>query len=994
MKKSFFAVFILLHLLPSITETRIYAQGIFINEFMVSNSSSIQDPDFNAYSDWIEIYNSGATPVNLLNHYISDDLSNPGKFKFTTDIFIDAGSYALIWADDMNTGSHTNFKLSKTGETIILSSPSGVIIDSVYCNDGQTDISKGRYPDGNSNWYSFYPPTPGSKNLQSNIYNKITQPIVSLTGGFYQSSINLILSHPDSSVIIHYTIDGKSPTINSQTYTVPIEIDTTIVLTAKAFKEGFIPSSDVINTYFINFSCELPVFSLSTDPANFFSDTAGIYVEGTNGITGYCSNSPRNWNQDWERPVNIEFYENEELAFNLPAGVKIYGGCTRLYPMKSLAIYFREIYGCDKLNYRLFSDQQITEYNNFILRSSGQDWWRTMFRDGMVQTLIEQGMKLDYQDYRPSIVFINGQYYGIHNIREKLNEHYIGSHHNVDKNNIDLIDLSKSLSAVHGDLIAYNAMINFLSTRNMALQSNYDYIKSIVDIDEYIDYQIAEIYGANGDWPGSNMKLWRERKPGSKWRWMIYDLDFTFGGNAQGLYNTNTLAQATATNGPSWPNPPWATLMLRKMLDNNEFKNEFIQRFAVHMNTTFNAEHVINLIDSMSSVIASEIPRHKTRWPKSISLGNDWLVNIQVMKDFVELRAAEVRNHIYSKFNLNGSYSLIIKRNNPRWGKIFTHSVEVKEDSSQNIFFKNIPLKVKAVAMPGYRFVKWEGISDLTVPETEIIASSDSWLTAVFEPDDLNITSIVINEINYNSSSSFDTEDWFELYNPLPLDINISGWKVTDSNFNNFTFPDGTIIKGEDYLIVCRDTSKFNSLYLNFKKNVGNINFGLNSLEDVIILSDQAESVIDSVFYSSSNGWPSQPNGNGPTLSLINPQYDNSLSGNWKPSGGFGTPGSLNDTYTKAEENKEQKPDEFLLSYNYPNPFNNSTVISFALPEREFVSLKIYDILGREILTLLEEEKEAGYYNIPLTLNAVSGVYIYVLQTKERIQSRKMILLK
>ena len=130
-----------------------------------------------------------------------------------------------------------------------------------------------------------------------------------------------------------------------------------------------------------------------TDPENFFSDTSGIYVIGTNGITGHCSTAPRNWNQDWERPVNLEFFERDRsTGFKVAAGVQIYGGCSRLYPEKSLAFYFRSQYGPGKLNYRLFDDLDLTEYNNFVLRSSGQDWWRTMYRDGMVQTLIEQGM--------------------------------------------------------------------------------------------------------------------------------------------------------------------------------------------------------------------------------------------------------------------------------------------------------------------------------------------------------------------------------------------------------------------------------------------------------------------------------------------------------------------------------------------------------------------------------------------------------------------------
>ena len=761
----------------------INAQTLSINEFMASNSTTIVDPDFNNYADWIEIYNSGSTVVNLKDYFITDDLSQPQKFKIQNDLIVEAGGYVLIWADDANSGNHANFKLSADGESIGLFSSTFQLIDTVTFGLQQTDVSMGRFPNGSNNWFKFSPATPASANLESGIFNILPAPAISLQSGFYQTSISISASHSLTDVTIHFTNDGSIPTSSSNVYSGPLQIDSTSVLRFRAFKDGFTPSITETRTYFINEITDLPVFSLVTDPANFFSDTSGIYVAGTNGIIGNCSTEPRNWNQDWERPVTLEFFEaDKSLAFNVNTGVKIYGGCSRLYPEKSLAFYFRGEYGNDKLRYRLFDDIPVYEYNNFTLRSSGQDWWRTMFRDGMAQTLIEQGMNLDYQNYRPSILFINGNYWGIHNIREKINEHYLFYHHGVDKDNVDLVEIGKGVAGNNGDLIAYNEMINFLTTENMANPLNYDYIKSIIDIDEYIDYQIAEIYSANGDWPGSNMKLWRERKAGSKWRWIVYDLDFTFGGNAQGLATTNTLAQATATNGPSWPNPPWSTLMLRKLLDNTDFKNEFIQRMAAHINTTYEPNHVLFVIDSLANNIAAEIPRHKDRWPQSISFGSTWQELIDMMRTFAVDRPVNIRGHFNTKFSINGSASILISRNNPAWGKIFTAGVEVKNNSSSNVFFKNIPVRIKALPMPGYRFVGWEGISSETAPEISIVINTNTTLTAVFEPAELTVTSIVINEINYKSSAVFDTEDWIEFYNPDSAAVNISGWKFGDDN--------------------------------------------------------------------------------------------------------------------------------------------------------------------------------------------------------------------
>jgi hypothetical protein len=973
-----------------------FAQKIFINEFMASNLSTISDPDYNDYADWIELFNAGDESVDLLGYSITDNLSQPQKYRFQTSINIQPKQFLIIWADDRNTGAHTNFKLSADGESIGLFSPSGDVIDSVTFGMQQNNISSGRFPDGAHDWYLFSPASPGTENIEDNIINILSVPAVSHQSGFYSNPFSLTVSNKDPDVVIRYTIDGRIPTINDPFYTAPIQIDSTSILRLRTFKEGFMPGKTLSLSYFINEQTGLPVFSLITDPANFFSDTSGIYVEGTNGISGNCSSSPRNWNQDWERPVDLEFFEDDKsLAFKVSAGVKIFGGCSRIYPMKSLAFYFRSEYGFKVLPYRLFPDNLLPEYNNFILRSSGQDWWRTMFRDGMVQTLIEQGMKLDYQNYRSAVLFINGQYWGIHNIREKLNEHYIGYHHPVDKNNLDIIEISKETRVNQGDRKAYDEMINFLSNNNMAIQENYSYIKSIIDVDEYIDYLAAQIYSANGDWPGSNVKLWRERTPNGKWRWMIYDLDFTFGGNAQGVAATNTLAQATAVNGPSWPNPPWATLMFRKLLENPEFKDEFIQRFAAHMNTTFETAHVHRVIDSLGAAIASEIPRHKQRWTQSISMGSVWENNVKVMKDFASNRPVNVRGHFNTKFELAGSYGIRITINEPTWGKVFTHTVEIKKNGAQYVFFKNIPLKIYALPMPGYRFVSWEGASSSSSPSITITASSSTDLVAIFEPADLNVTGIIINEINYKSSPLFDTEDWVELYNPADTLVDITGWMFSDGKTSNqFFFPENTVIAAKDYLVLCRDTSKFLSLRNDVPSLIGNLPFGFSSDGETLQLKGASGDIVNGVKYLSSGDWTSLPNGSGAALALINPQFDNSLPENWKASQLFGTPGKLNDVYTKAEEEADESlPRTAVLYQNYPNPFNPVARINYQIANDSRVALTVFNILGQKIITLVDEYKHSGYYHADFDgRNYTSGIYLYRLEAGDFISVKKMVL--
>jgi hypothetical protein len=755
-----------------------FAQQLFINEFMASNDSTIRDPDFHEYADWIELYNSGSAPVNLNGYSITDDLRQPQKYRFATNVLVPPHSFILIWADDRAVGTHTNFKLNASGESIGLFDASARVVDTLRFGAQHADVSYGRSPDGTPTWYRLLPASPGSTNLPSQIL--LDPPILSHPNGFYAAPFTVTLTHPDAEAAFYYTRDGHTPTVSSTRYTAPIRIDSTTALRVLAFKSGLRPSVVVTATFFVQEPTTLPVFSLVTDPENFFSDTSGIYVAGTNGIIGNCSTAPRNWNQDWERPVDVELFEsNRRSGFHVACGAKIFGGCARLYPEKSLAFYFRDHYGFSKLNYQLFPDLPISEYNNFVLRSSGQDWWRTMFRDGMAQTLIKQGMRVDVQNYRPSVLFINGQYWGIHNIREKLNEHYIASHHGANPDNIDLIDISKGVSAAHGDTAAYNSLMRFLNTHSLAIQANYDSVAAVVDINNYIDYTLAQIYAANGDWPGANMKLWKERTASGKWRWLIYDLDFTFGGNAQGRYNTNTLAQATATNGPSWPNPPWSTLMLRKLLENLGFKNESIQRYAVHLNTTFYPPRVVHIIDSLAAGIASEIPRHKIRWPQSLSLDTQtWAGNIQIMRDFAALRPAASIGHFTSQFALSGTYTLIMRRRYPDQGTIFTHGVEAARADSPYVFFKNVPLRISAVPQPGFRFVRWTGVVSSAASETTIVLNTSGTLSAIFEPASVNVVEANGSETGYrlfdNYPNPFNPSTTIGFRLPLDSDVSLS----------------------------------------------------------------------------------------------------------------------------------------------------------------------------------------------------------------------------
>ncbi|MFH0734984.1 MAG: CotH kinase family protein [bacterium] len=981
--------------------SNIYSQQIKINEFMASNSNTITDPDYNKYSDWIELFNSSENDYNLKGCYITDNISNKTKFKISSDLIISAKANLIIWADDENTSNHTNFKLSASGEFIGLYNAALEVVDTITFFTQQSDISYGRFPDGSDDFYLFRPATPLSTNLESTIYNRLPDPVFNLESGFYDGEQQLKILCNVEDAAIYYTKDGSTPTSESFLFQNQMSIRTTRVIKAIAVKNGYANSKIITKTYLINEPTKLPVFSLSTDYDNFFSDSLGIYVAGTNGIIGNCSTVPYNWNQDWERPVTIELFEqNKQRVFCADAGAKIFGSCSRLFPQKSLSINFKNEFGPNKLQYKLFPDRQITEYDNFLLRNSGQDWLLTMFRDALIHTVVLQNTNIDCQAYRPAILFINGTYFGIHNLREKINNNYLTNHYQLEEENIDLIEYSIDIIANTGDLQAHDEMISFVENNDLADSTNYNYINSIIDIDEFIDYQICEIYCVNPDWPCNNTKLWHSRDNTNKWRWILFDMDLSFGGSVNGNYDMNSLALATGTEPVGYPNPPWSTLLFRKLLENDKFKNEFIQKFAAHINITFKSNYIHNTIDSIKSMIADELPRHILKWTDLSTIITDWDGNIQVMREFAVNRPEIMRNYINHEFNLGGTFNLLLDLNNDDWGKIYVQNIDIKNNFNQ-ILFKNIPLEIKAVAMPGFRFVKWNGDISSTQQNILLNTSQNTSICAVFEPVELTNKNIVINEINYKSYELFDTGDWIELYNPLDTDISLGGWIVNDINNNQFVIPSETKIFAKDYLVICQDSLKFKSLYNNFSKLVGNSNFGLSSSEDKIALVDYDNKKVDEVWYNSNNQWPVFKSLQGRTLSLINPLFDNSLPENWKLSNGYGTPGYLNDTYTKTNDESNIIPSEFSLSQNYPNPFNPFTTIRYNIPTNSSVKLEVFNILGEILLSYDLGLQGSGQHEFKVDMKDFSsGMYVYSISIKDNYTDvkntkfNKMILIK
>lgn len=765
----------------------IQAQNIVINEYMASNALTIADEDGD-FSDWIELYNAGPLPVNLSGYGLSDDASQLFRWVFPNKT-MQVGEYLLIWASGKNKVNplqplHTNFSISAEGEEVLITKPANEIIDRVGPIAHQADISYGRLQNQTSLWRFFSPSSPGIINALSGFSLLLTTPVSTHASGYYSTAFDAALSTTIQGSKIVFTTDGSDPKPTSPEYTSPINIrnrandpnvislipTNNITATGPPYYEGWQPPLGTINkitvlrsrlyhpdappgpiktfTYFVNpilnSRYSLPVFSLATTNANLFDYNIGIYVHGKS--TNYFQDG-----DDWERPANVSLFEkNGLLAFSHDIGIRTHGNTSRSRPRKSLRVISRSEYGTSWINYQLFPDKSTSMYKRFIFRNSGNDWDMSIFRDAMLQT-ISKNLKVERQYYRPIILFINGEYWGIHDLRDRYDEHYFFAKYGI--NEMDLTILENNSLFKFGNPAGtahYNTMRSFSSTNNLAIQSNYDALSNMMDIESFTDFQIANIFAMNTDWPGNNSLYWRyyrnEYDPNAlggrdgRWRWMLLDMDFGFGlnftyvpGVGQGASH-NTLSFALVANGPAWPNPPWSTFLLRNLIKNETFKIQFINRFCDLLNSDYSEATVVAAIDSIKNMLQPEMQEHINRWRRPTSL-NEWQNNVTVMRNFAQQRPAYVRQHINNQFNLQGTAQILINNASPQMGNIQINSIVIPPMIYwSGLYFKNIPVKLQALPKPGFRFVNWSGASAATSETITLPLASNTSITAHFEP--------------------------------------------------------------------------------------------------------------------------------------------------------------------------------------------------------------------------------------------------------------------
>ncbi|HEX2959924.1 MAG TPA: lamin tail domain-containing protein [Chitinispirillaceae bacterium] len=733
---------------------------VLINELMPSNTQTYADIwDFEDFPDWIELYNSSTAQVDLSGYYLSDDFNNLKLWPFPSGTKIPAGGYLIVIADGYDTkpgqtftrdfypwnvkfqtkNYHTNFKLSSDGEKIALSKDNGgtvTIIDSVSFSSQFSDISVGRNPSGNSWGAQFDLPTPGAANSDPKKADAFSEPVsFSIVGGFYDAAQTVTLSV--SAGDIYYTTDGSIPDKRSQKYSSPITISSTTSLRARCVESGKFAGKTVTNTYFIGEKKRsLMVINLATESEWLYNKDNGVFENSLKGR---------------ELPVAMEFFTTEgKQIVKVNAGMRLGSLTNFTCPQKPMQVALKGgKYGDDFIWNQLF-DKPVANFVGLRLRQGGDAWGSNLIADGLLESICRNQLDVGYQAYRPVVVYINGKYYGIQDLREQFDDQYFISNYNVDptsKQEVRTILVppngKEGWELVSGSWDTWQAVINYVKKESMTDDTKYKEIKSQVNINSLIDYVALQEFGCNVSW-GHNEDIWKTEH--TKWQWLVTDFDRCFINTTYGNVKTDILN--SGGSGLSKSIMAQDTLF-GKLMNNAEFKAYAIQRMAAHLNSTFKPERIHAFIDSIVTTMTPEMDEYINAWKSengALQSVEAWKKDIDSVKAFITDRPQYVFQHLSNtKFAPSGTAELTITLSDTKGGEIYINEVRMNQGLSAMKFFKDIPMELRAVAFPGYVFSGWSEGGNGT-DSLALTLSVDKTLQAKFEKAEDHVIPSTISE--------------------------------------------------------------------------------------------------------------------------------------------------------------------------------------------------------------------------------------------------------
>ena len=572
------------------------------------------------------------------------------------------------------------------------------IVDSVTFGQQVPDVSYGRDAANLAQWKQFAQGTPGASNASpvvDDVRHSAPEVTISTPAGLYASSQNVTLSSPSG--VIRYTLDGSTPKTSSPAYSAPLAITATTILRARCFEAGKTPGPIATRTYFLGETQgSLPYVSVVADPETLFGNSIGIYKNTHESVSG--SYGEHDVYKGKDAPGNVEYFApGGTLGFTAGCGIRIGGENNWVHPQKALNIAISGKYGTDDVTYNLFPDSGIPLHTAFTLRDGGDNWNKDMLRDCLYPRLAKGYLNVDTADYRPSIVFVNGAYFGLHDLRQRWDETWFAQQYHVPPDKIDhllyghITSSAVTLGVDKGSSQDWLDLMAFLNSADLTTAANWAYVESKIDLDSFIDFVVSESYGNNTSW-FHNREFWREKSPSAKWRWFLTDMDRTFFvGTATGILNDMLAGED----------------VLRRLKTNTGFKQRLAQRYAAHMASTFKASRVQSIIAQMGSEVSAAVPRHVMRWAPDGTTETRRNNNIQQIKDYAALRTDNFAAEVSAELGVATAVNVTLGINNPAQGRVRVQGVPVEASTFK--MFPNIPFTLQAVPAPGYAFSHWTG---------------------------------------------------------------------------------------------------------------------------------------------------------------------------------------------------------------------------------------------------------------------------------------------
>ncbi|MCP4427154.1 MAG: hypothetical protein GY803_21925, partial [Chloroflexi bacterium] len=620
-------------------------------------------------------------------------------------------------------------------------------------------------------------------------------PEFSLPSGYYDSDQMLEISRPDISRTgqIIFTIDGSMPGADKGAiYSQPIHLEATNPVTAVIRARLLFPNGDLgpvrSAAYFIGITQPLPLVSLIVDPDDLWDETDGIYA------------NPEARGIDWERPSAI-FYvaADRRTSFQIDAGLRIHGQYSRAYNKKSFRLYFRQEYGQLRLDYPIFPDSDIASFKRLVLHAGGQDAsqiptnWTLLRNQLMANLALETNAWAAHS--QPVLLFINGEPWGLYYFRERPDQFLFAEQYGVETAAIvdtpaRRVENPDDIGPAFADWDRLTASID---ANNMAEPANYAYVASQIDLANFIDFSILQIYAANFDWPFTNMKQFRSLAPGGRWQWIVWDNDLSLGLKPWSDIDDDTLIQALDPNyagGTNLATDGRDTILLRGLLQNPAFRARFLGRASELLNTTLAPEAVIAQIDALAAAIEPAIGFENGRWDDSATL-TDWAVNVDQLRDFARRRPDIMRQQIVESLGLAGTAVVAVNQLSEGMNYLLLNNQRLDTLPWEGIYLHGGELLATAVPLPGYQFSHWQGLESADNP-LQLTVSNDQSLMPIFtqspdvpQPGDVFLTPI--HDAGQNQIVAIELEV------ARAGGVDLRGWRLTDNDAKS-TNDEGSLI--------------------------------------------------------------------------------------------------------------------------------------------------------------------------------------------------------